>query len=332
MSFFFKKKSSKKVTRLFFATDLHASERTYRKFINAGKFYDVDILIMGGDITGKLLIPIIKEQNGCYRATLQGRVEKIETQSELENMYARLDVLGFYYKIMEEDEYRELHANEHGVNELFNELARQKLVRWVELAEERLNGTGKKCYVTGGNDDDPEVLRVIKREDTKSFFACENEMMYIDDDHPMISVGFSTPTPWKTPREVSDEELGVMIEAMIQKVPDMKKAIFNFHDPPVDSSLDTCPKLDWSKDPPEQIVQGGQVVLFGAGSISVRNAIEKHQPMLGLHGHIHESQAVAKLGRTTCINPGSEYGEGILRGCLVNIAEGEVQAFQMTSG
>lgn len=331
MSFFFRK-NSKKATRLFYATDLHASERTYRKFINAGKFYDVDVLIMGGDITGKLLIPIIKGQNGHYRATLQGRVEQFETQADLDGLYARLDVLGFYYKIMDEDEFQELHSNERGVSELFNELARQKLIKWIELAEERLAGTGKKCYVTGGNDDDPEVLTVFNREDTKSFFACENEMVYVDDDHSMISVGFSTPTPWRTPREVTDEELGVMIEEMAKKVPDMKKAIFNFHDPPVDSSLDTCPKLDWSKDPPEQIVEGGQVVLFGAGSQSVRDAIEKHQPMLGLHGHIHESQAVAKLGRTTCINPGSEYGEGILRGCLVNVVEGQVQSFQMTSG
>ncbi len=332
MSFLFKKSSKKKSTRLFFATDLHASERTYRKFINAGKFYDADVLIMGGDITGKLLIPIIKEQNGHYRATLQGRVERLDTQAELDTLYGRLDTLGFYYKIMEEEEFQLLHEDERGVNELFNELARQKLVRWVELAEERLNGTGKRCYVTGGNDDDPDVLRAIKREETKSFFACENEMMFIDDVHSMISVGFSTPTPWKTPREVTDVELGAMIEDMAEKVPDMKNAIFNFHDPPVDSSLDTCPKLDWTKDPPEQIVEGGQVVLFGAGSQSVRTAIEKHQPMLGLHGHIHESQAAIKLGRTTCINPGSEYGEGILRGCLVNILDGEVQSFQMTSG
>lgn len=329
---FFSKKNNKKATKLFFATDLHASERTYRKFINAGKFYDVDILIMGGDITGKLLIPIIKEGNGHYRATLQGRVEKIETQAELESLYARLDTLGFYYKIMDEDEFRETHANEQRAGALFNDLARQKLNKWVELAEERLAGSGKKCFVTGGNDDDPEVLTVIKREDTKSFFACENEMVYVDDDHSMISVGFSTPTPWNTPREVSDEQLGVMIEDMVKKVPDLKKAIFNFHDPPVDSSLDTCPKLDWTKDPPEQIVQGGQVVLFGAGSVSVRDAIEKYQPMLGLHGHIHESQAMAKLGRTTCINPGSEYAEGVLRGCIVTFVDGEVQGFQMTSG
>jgi Icc-related predicted phosphoesterase len=329
---FFSRKKSKKATRLFFATDLHASERTYRKFINAGKFYEASVLVMGGDITGKLLIPIIKEKNGCYRATLQGRVEQLTTEEELKGLMSRLDVLGFYYKVMDEDEFRATSADEGAISKLFNERARQRLSSWVDLAEERLAGTGIKCFVTGGNDDEPEVLDVMKREGTKSFFACENEVVYVDDDHPMISMGFSTPTPWKTPREVSDEELGVMIEAMIDKVPDMKKAIFNFHDPPVDSSLDTCPMLDWSKDPPEQILQGGQPILFGAGSKSIRTAIEKHQPMLGLHGHIHESQSVAKIGRTTCVNPGSEYGEGILRGCLINFVDGEVQGFQMTSG
>jgi Icc-related predicted phosphoesterase len=233
---------------------------------------------------------------------------------------------------MEEDEFRAVQADPQAVHRLFNELAKQKLVNWVSLAEERLKGTGIKCFVTGGNDDEWEVLNVMKREDAQSFFACENEIVMVDGDHSMISVGLSTPTPWKTPREVSEEELGEMIEEVAEKVADMKKAIFNFHDPPKDSTLDTCPMLDWTKDPPEQIVKGGQPVLYGAGSMSVRRAIEKYQPMLGLHGHIHESQAVARLGRTTCINPGSEYGEGILRGCLVNIVEGEVQSFQMTSG
>jgi Icc-related predicted phosphoesterase len=100
----FSKKERKKATRLYFATDLHGSERTYRKFINAGKFYDVDILVMGGDITGKLLIPIIKENNDHYRATLQGRVEKITTQNDLENFITRLGTLGFYHKVMEDED------------------------------------------------------------------------------------------------------------------------------------------------------------------------------------------------------------------------------------
>ncbi len=328
----FSRKERKKATRLYFATDLHGSERTYRKFINAGKFYDVDILVMGGDITGKLLIPIIKEKNSHYRATVQGTVEQLTTQAELDNLLTRLGTLGFYHKIMDEDEFRALSSDEVAVNELFHQVAQERLVSWVDLAEDRLAGTGKKCFVTGGNDDAPEVLSALNREGAHSFFACENEVVSVDDDHSMISVGFSTPTPWKTPREITDEQLGEMIEKMACQVSDPSHAIFNLHDPPVDSSLDTCPMLDWSKDPPEPIIQSGQTVMYGAGSKSVRAAIEKYQPMLGLHGHIHESQSVAKIGRTTCINPGSEYGEGILRGCLVTFIDGKVEGYQMTSG
>ncbi|HBG74153.1 MAG: hypothetical protein A2X25_04085 [Chloroflexi bacterium GWB2_49_20] len=329
---FFSKKTHKKPTRLFFATDLHGSERTFRKFINAGKFYGADVIVMGGDISGKMLIPIIKEKNGNFRATLQGRVEQFSTQAELDVLTTRLGTLGFYHQIMDETEYQALSSDENAVTLLFHELARQRLSSWVDLAEERLNGTGIKCFVTGGNDDDEEVLTAIKRENTHSFFACEGDSVNVDDEHTMISMGYSTPTPWKTPREVTDERLGEMLEQTISKVPDLSHAIFNFHDPPIDSSLDTCPMLDWDKDPPEPIIQAGQMIMKGAGSKSVRRAIEKYKPMLGLHGHIHESQSVAKIGRTTCINPGSEYGEGILRGCLVNFVEGEIIGYQMTSG
>lgn len=332
MSFLFSKKPKKDPTRLFFATDVHGSERTFRKFINAGKFYKVNVIIMGGDIQGKLMIPIIKEKNGYHRATVQGRVERLATEDDLKNLLGRLDILGFYYKIMEEDQFHTLHADPAAVDDLFHELARQKMLNWVNLAEERLKGSGIKCFVTGGNDDEWDVLNVIKQEGAQSFIPCENELVNLDADHTMISVGISGPTPWKTPREVSEEELGGMIEKMAALVPDMNKAVFNFHDPPKDSTLDTCPMLDWDKDPPQQIVQGGQPIMHGAGSSSVRSAIERHKPMLGLHGHIHESQSVAKIGRTTCINPGSEYAEGVLRGCLVTFADGEVQGYQMTSG
>jgi Icc-related predicted phosphoesterase len=331
MSFLFKK-PRKKSTRLFFATDLHGSERTFRKFLNAGKFYEANVLVMGGDITGKLLIPIIKERPGHYRATLQGNVQKLETEAELQPLRERIGTLGFYSQIMEEDEFRLTQADPAAVDRLFRELARHRLESWVDLAETRLAGTGVKCFVTGGNDDDPSTLEPIYRQGTQSFFGCENQLVYVDEEHSMVSVGYSTPTPWKTPREVSDEELGEMIDKMVAQVPDMSKCIFNFHDPPHDSTLDTCPMLDWSTDPPQPIVKAGQVVMHGAGSQSVRKAIEIHQPMLGLHGHIHESQSVARIGRTTCVNPGSEYGEGILRGCLVNFSGGSVESFQMTSG
>lgn len=328
---FFSKKKNKKMTRLFFATDIHGSERTYRKFINAGKFYDVNVIVMGGDIQGKLMIPIIREANGHYRATLQGTVHKIASDAELQQLHERIGLLGFYSQIMEEDEYNILADQPEEVDKLFHKLARARLASWVELAETRLKGTGIKCFVTGGNDDDPEVLEALK-EGGESFISCEAKVVQIDDDHNMASVGFSNPTPWKTPREIPDEKLGEIIEGMCAQVKDFDHCIFNFHVPPLDSTLDSCPKLDWTTDPPTPITSGGQIVFAGAGSQSVRRAIETHQPMLSLHGHIHESQAVIKMGRTTCINPGSEYGEGILRGCLVTFADGKVEGFQMTSG
>jgi Icc-related predicted phosphoesterase len=329
---FLGKKKSKKLTRLFFATDIHGSERTYRKFINAGKFYEVNVIVMGGDISGKLMIPIIKEGNGNYRATLQGSIRQISTEAELKQLQDTIGLLGFYSQIMEEDEYKQLAAQPEAVNKLFHKLARERLSAWVDLAETRLKGTGIRCFVTGGNDDDPEVLEALKGANHESFFGCEGEVVPIDDVHMMASVGFSNPTPWHTPREIPDEKLGEIIEGMCAQVKDFERCIFNFHVPPLDSTLDSCPKLDWETDPPTPIVSGGQIVFAGAGSQSVRNAIQKYQPMLGLHGHIHEAQGMVKIGRTTCINPGSEYGEGVLRGSLVTFSDGVVEGFQMTSG
>jgi len=328
----FPRKPARKTTRLFFATDVHGSDRTFRKFINSAKFYEADVLVMGGDILGKLAIPIIQEANGRYRATLQGRTETLEGEAGLKQLRSRLGTLGFYSKVMDEAEFHRIQAEPAAVEALFKELARQRLEAWVELAETRLAGSGVRCFVTGGNDDYSEVLEVLYRGDTQAIFGCEGKLVNLDEDHTLISVGYSTPTPWHTPREASDDQLGEMIEAAIRQSPDLSHCIFNFHDPPVDSSLDTCPMLDWSTDPPTQIVKGGQVVLFGAGSQSVRRAIETHQPVLGLHGHIHESPGVINIGRTLCVNPGSEYGEGILRGVLVSLADGEVTGHQLTSG
>ena len=329
---FRKKASPRSTTRLFFATDLHGSERTFRKFINAAKFYHVQILILGGDVLGKIAVPIIREPSGNFRATLHGRVQRITTAAELTAFQEQLGLLGFYFKIMEEDEYQRLRADPTAVELLFQQLARERLESWIELAEARLADTGTLCYVTGGNDDYPEVLDVLNRPDAQYVLAAEDKVLQVDAQHTLISHGFSTPTPWHTPREVPDEQLGQMIDKLIARVDDPAHCIFNFHEPPVDSTLDTCPQLDWSTDPPAQITRAGQVVMFGAGSRSVRTAIEKTQPLLSLHGHIHESPGAVRIGKTLCINPGSDYGEGVLRGCILNLSAGQIDSYQLTAG
>ncbi len=335
MSWFRTNTSSKvngKLTRLFFASDFHGSQRIFRKFINAAKHYEADVLVMGGDVVGKLAIPVIREGNGCFRAHLMGRTERLEGQAELQAFEERLGTLGYYSKVMDEDEYQEIRSDTAAIDRLFHDLARERLASWIELAETRLAGSGVKCFVMGGNDDDPEVLELFKEADTGSIVYCEGKEVEIDDHHTMISVGFSNRTPWKTPREIDDEDLGEIIEGLAEKVADSEHAIFNLHVPPVDSTLDTCPMLDWDTDPPTQIVKAGQVVLHGAGSKAVRRAIENHQPLLSLHGHIHESGGVVQIGRTTSVNPGSEYGEGVLRGCLLTLARDEVKSYQLTAG
>ncbi len=319
-------------TKLFYATDVHGSERTWKKFLNAGKFYGADVLVMGGDVMGKLAIPIIREAGGSYRATVHGRVERVTSDAEVTAIRSLIGDLGFYDVVMDEDEYRTTQADPEAVERLFVRLATERIARWIDLAEARLAGTGIKVYATGGNDDLTEVMETMNRTDTQAFVACEDRAVPLDDDHVMISMPYVNPTPWKTPREDDEAGLAVRVAALADQFTDHQKVIFNFHAPPADSTLDTCPMLDATTDPPSQVVKGGQAVLYGAGSTSIREAIERYQPMLGLHGHIHESQAAAKLGRTVCVNPGSEYGEGILRGCLLTISNGNVTSYQMTAG
>jgi uncharacterized protein len=328
----FSRRPPARETTIFFATDVHGSERTWRKFVNAAAFYKADVVVMGGDVMGKLAIPIIKSAGGKYRATIHGRVENLETDADVTRTREQIAALGFYDTLMDEDAYQATRDDPEAVDRLWRDLATERLERWIAITEERLGPSGIQCYVSGGNDDLLEVMTTLPSSGTRSFVGCEGRVVPIDERHAMISLPYVNPTPWHTPREASEEDLARMIDESIGGLPDMEHAIFNFHAPPVESTLDTCPQLDWTTDPPSQIVRGGQPVLYGAGSVSVRDAIQTHQPMLGLHGHIHESQGAARLGRTLTVNPGSEYGEGVLRGCLIKIADGNVKGYQMTTG
>jgi uncharacterized protein len=329
---FWSKSNNARRFRLFFATDIHGSEPTFRKFINAGKFYNVDVLVLGGDITGKMLIPIIALGNNTYRATLQSKVYNLH-KDDLPEFMNRLAKLGFYSSEMSEREYAELSVHPEQVNRLYLEKANERLASWIRWAEEKLAGTSLRCFVTGGNDDAREVVDTLNREAKDRVMACEEKLVTLSEEgHTMVSLGYSNPTPWKTPREIEEPELVQRINTVFQGLDTCEKVIFNMHVPPVDSTLDTCPQLDTSTDPPTVITSGGEPDLFGAGSQAVRDAIERYQPLLSLHGHIHESRNVTRIGRTTAVNPGSEYGEGVLRGIIVSIVGDKVESTQMTSG
>jgi len=313
--------------KIFFATDLHGSEKCFLKFVNAAKFYKADTLIMGGDVTGKLLVPVVKQADGKFLAIYSGNKYYAKNDKELEEVQKEIRFAGYYPYVTDAQQMKELQTDESKVNSLFVKVMLATLERWMGIIEERLKGTGIDVYITGGNDDLPEVEEVIR----KSQFVVdpEGKTVTISGGYDMISSGWSNPTPWKTPRECSEEELWNKIESMVSQVKDAQKCIFNLHVPPFDSTLDTCPKLDANLKPR---IQGGEVETGPGGSTSVRKAIEKYQPLLGLHGHIHEAKGFVKIGKTLCLNPGSEYGEGILRGALVELDGPSIKNYLLTQG
>jgi len=332
VKFWRKGKPGGEPTRIFYASDIHGSEPTYRKFLNAAKFYDVDALVFGGDLMGKLLVPVVRDGNGSWVASLQGTVRHLESPEELAAFTARLDTLGFYWFECEPDEYRTYEGNQERIDGKFDELAKHRLAEWVTLAEERLAGSHVRVYLCGGNDDTDQVLTALDEMPEDRAVHCENRVIDLDDAHTMVTIGYSTPTPWLTPRERSEEDIAAEIERVMADVSDPTRCVFNFHCPPLDSSLDTCMKLDASVWPPAPILVNRQPVYYGGGSQAVTDALERYQPLVGLHGHIHESRGSVTFGRTPAYNPGSEYGEGVLRGVIVAIRDQEVVGQQFTSG
>jgi hypothetical protein len=318
-------------TRLFYACDIHGSEPTYRKFLNAAKFYEVDALVFGGDLMGKLLIPIVRDAGGTWRARLQGQDHHITSEEQMAEFRRTLQTLGFYWREMDPEEYESYVGNQDRIDELFDVLAKDRLREWVALAEERLSGSHVRVYLCGGNDDTDEVLGALDEAQDRVVNA-EERVVELDDEHTLATIGYSTPTPWETPRERTEEQLAEVIGKVVAQVPDVSRCVFNFHCPPLDSGLDTCLKLDASVWPPTPVLENNQPVYYGAGSQAVADALAEHQPVVGLHGHIHESRGVTDYGRTPALNPGSEYGEGVLRGLIVAIRGGGVVGYQFTSG
>lgn len=327
--FFKRKKEKKRFKKIFFATDVHGSEKTFLKFINVGKFYNVDILILGGDVTGKMVVPIVEQRDGTFNCEFLGQKWTVRKE-ELEKLERKINLVGFYPYRTNEDEVKEFYADRENYDEVFARLATERLERWIKIAEERLRDTGIKVYITGGNDDPLYVEDILRS--SNYIVDPEGDVIYLDDNHEMISLGYSNITPWKTPRECSEKELTEKIEALVSQVEGLKNCIFNLHVPPINSTIDTAPKVDATVTPPRYVVEKGVMVMIGAGSVAVREAIEKYQPLLGLHGHIHESRGVIKIGRTLCVNPGSEYSEGVLRGIIINVDEKGIRGYQFTSG
>ncbi|HXB05068.1 MAG TPA: metallophosphoesterase [Candidatus Angelobacter sp.] len=309
--------------KIFFATDLHGSEMCWRKFLNAAKFYDAEILICGGDMTGKAIVPIVQE-NGHYTVTLGGETQSVEA-AQVADVEAQIRRKGYYPLQMSLERLHELDQDPAKRTQTFQQVMLDGVDRWMGMAADKLRGTGIRIFVCPGNDDEMEVDDVIRRSDVVELG--EGRVVEIEG-WSMISTGWSNHTPWNTHREETEEKLGERIEAMASQVSDASKAIFNLHCPPFKSGLDEAPAIDADL----RLLHGGRA-LRPVGSTAVRQAIERHQPLISLHGHIHESKGAVKIGKTLSINPGSSYEEGMLMGAIVQLdAKKGIKSYQLVNG
>jgi len=300
--------------RLFFASDLHGSDPCFKKFINAARFYDVAALVMGGDLAGKAVLPIVESGRGIFRTNFMGRDLVLDDLNMLSDLERRAKAIGFYPRRVAPEEADLLARDPEVLDHAFDDAVTAFFRDWLAFAEERLPPE-VECYVMAGNDDFPSVISELKKGTRVQYV--EDRKVTVAGEFEMISVGYSNRTPFNSPREVDDDELGRMVGELAQQVVSCSKAIFNLHCPPYGTALDLAPDID------EQFrlkMHLGQPQLIHVGSKAIRAMIDEYQPLLGLHGHCHESRGTECIGRTLCLNPGSEYANGVLRGAIVTLS------------
>jgi Icc-related predicted phosphoesterase len=313
-------------TRVYFATDIHGSETCWRKFLNSGKHYEAKIMILGGDMTGKALVPIVEERAGRWRATLLENRQEFKSEDEVKEFEESVRRRGYYPFRTTPDEMAELEKDEKLRNELFHTEMLGTVERWMQMADEKLEGTGIECFVSPGNDDQFEVDEIISA--ARHVRLAEGKVVEFGE-FQMVSTGWANRTPWDTYREEDEDKLAERLRKMTAQVSaPPERTIYNFHCPPYNSGIDDAPEITADMRPKDA---GRSTV--PVGSTAVREVIEEGQPTLALHGHIHEARGNTRIGRTLCINPGSSYEQGQLLGAVVDLDGGKkVKRFVLTSG
>ncbi len=313
-------------TKLFFATDVHGSSKCFRKFLNAGPVYGADVLVLGADLAGKAIQTIVRGPQGRWQCRFIGTDHVVSDGDELAALEKLIEDHGYYPLRVEPGEFEARQA-EGTVDALFVELMARRLRSWLELADERLRPKGLRMYAMPGNDDPVELVDVLA--ESTWVRPAEGHVLPIDDDHELLSWGYSNITPWNSHREQTEAELEASLRELGSGLRDPSRAVFNVHVPPIASGLDDAPVLDENL----RVVQVlGQAKFAPAGSSAVRTILEELQPLLGLHGHIHEASGIRRLGRTIAINPGSDYSTGTLNGALVTLERDKVVAHQLVRG
>jgi uncharacterized protein len=311
--------------KVFFATDIHGSEICWLKFLNSGPHYGADVVILGGDMTGKALVPIVDDGGGRWHGTLQEQRRDLNGEDEVVAFEKDVMRRGYYPFRTDPDQLRELETNEQRLDDLFHERMLATVERWMQMADDRLTGKGIKAFVCPGNDDQFEVDDILAA--ASGVELAEGRVVEVGQ-YQMASTGWANRTPWDTYREEDEDVLLERIRrATSQLTNPPERTILSLHCPPFGSGLDDAPGVN-----PDMTPKHGGHAPEPVGSTAVREAIEEVRPALSLHGHIHEARGHTRIGPTLSINPGSAYEQGELLGALIELDGKKVKNFVLTSG
>lgn len=311
---------------LYYASDVHGSDVCWRKFLGAGRYYGVSTLVMGGDLTGKVIVPIELQTNGSYQTTFLGERRTAADEEGLSKLCAAIRYNGMYPWIATAEEIIRHSEDEEARKDLFDRLIVEGLRDWVELGDSRGEAYGLDIFVMPGNDDPWSCDAVL--ESAKRVQACDDRIVIVDG-HEMLSCAYANRTPWKSPRELDEDALYDRINRLATQLERPSAAIFNLHVPPYDSGLDTAREID---DELRIVLRNDQPHEIPVGSRAVRELIEEYQPLISLHGHIHESRGEAHIGATLALNSGSEYNSGRIHGVVVALGGNSVRSHQFVVG
>lgn len=324
-----KKKEKDKNLRILYASDFHGSEAFFRKFLSAALQYQADVLITGGDLTGKAMIPIIHQGGGRYRGFLFNRKEEPSTPQELEQLKQTINNVGFYPVVLEPDEAQELESDDARMSARFEHEMCTRIRQWLNLFAEKIAPHGMRLFFLPGNDDLYSIDDVISEFEDANVFNPDGKCYWIDENHELVGLSNANMTPWKCNRDIEEDQLAQKLADLVELLEYPERAVMALHVPPYDSGIDVCPELDENL----QIVhRGGHILMKPVGSTAVRKVIEQTQPLLSLHGHIHEAAGHTRIGRTLAINAGSEYAEGIMKAAIINLEYDRVKGHLLISG
>ncbi len=313
--------------KILFATDFHGAEVCFRKLFNLAPRAKADVIVIGGDLCGKGLVPLV-ERNGSFRGEFLGTPFDVAPGEPTEEIEKRIRFNGFYPYRSTPDEIERLRTDPAYLESVMNGELASTVERWMTLADEKLAGTDTICVSIPGNDDELAIDDALNG--ATRVRNCDGRLLDFGE-FQMMGFGASNPTPWDSPREFAEEEIERRLEATVEGLDRDRPLLANIHVPPYRSTLDDAPLVD---DELRPVIRGGNPVAGPVGSHAVRSFIEHYQPLASFHGHIHEARSATRIGRTLAVNPGSDYSSGTLQAVIVSVdlRKSKVKGHQFISG